>query len=216
MPGGPSGGPPDGLPAVYASAAYADEVRAVLLAHKERGALSLARPLGTALAGAVRTALRAAVRPVARPADPPASGGGGGSRGQVLLVPVPSARRAVAARGHDATRRMALAAARELRRSGTPARVAAVLRQRRPVADQTSLSGPDRLANLAGALTVRGGPAAHRLLAAAPAVVVDDLLTTGASLAAATAAVRAAGGQVTAAAVVAAPPGAYHRSAPGC
>lgn len=213
MPDGPSGG----LPAVYASAAYADEVRAALLAHKERGALSLARPLGTALAGAVRTALRASVRPVARPADAPASGGGrgGGAPGQVLLVPVPSARRAVAARGHDATRRMALAAARELRRSGTPARVAAVLRQRRPVADQTSLSGPDRLANLAGALTVRGGPAAHRLLAAAPAVVVDDLLTTGASLAAAAAAVRAAGGQVTAAAVVAAPPGRYHRSAPG-
>ncbi|OQD55614.1 hypothetical protein BM536_013875, partial [Streptomyces phaeoluteigriseus] len=45
---------PPGLPAVHAAARYADEVRAVLLAHKERGALALTRPLGAALAGAVR------------------------------------------------------------------------------------------------------------------------------------------------------------------
>ncbi|MET9168959.1 ComF family protein, partial [Streptomyces cellulosae] len=37
---------PRGLPPVHAAAPYADEVRAVLLAHKERGALALARPLG--------------------------------------------------------------------------------------------------------------------------------------------------------------------------
>ncbi|KPI29269.1 hypothetical protein OV320_4525 [Actinobacteria bacterium OV320] len=43
---------PPGLPAVHAAARYADEVRATLLAHKERGALALARPLGAALAGA--------------------------------------------------------------------------------------------------------------------------------------------------------------------
>ncbi|MDX3804528.1 ComF family protein, partial [Streptomyces sp. AK04-3B] len=50
--------PPPGLPAVHASARYADEVRAVLLAHKERGALALTRPLGAALAGAVRAGMR--------------------------------------------------------------------------------------------------------------------------------------------------------------
>ncbi|CAM5552874.1 hypothetical protein SRIMM317S_02232 [Streptomyces rimosus subsp. rimosus] len=49
----PSPAPP-GLPPTYAAAPYADEVRAVLLAHKERGALRLAGPLGLALAGAVR------------------------------------------------------------------------------------------------------------------------------------------------------------------
>ncbi len=43
---------PPGLPAVHAAARYADEVRAALLAHKERGMLALARPLGVALAGA--------------------------------------------------------------------------------------------------------------------------------------------------------------------
>lgn len=36
---------PAGLPVVHAVAPYADAVRALLLAHKERGALALARPL---------------------------------------------------------------------------------------------------------------------------------------------------------------------------
>ncbi|MGC0211280.1 ComF family protein [Streptomyces levis] len=49
---------PPGLPVVHAAAAYADEVRATLLAHKERGALALAGPLGAALAQAVRAGLR--------------------------------------------------------------------------------------------------------------------------------------------------------------
>ncbi|NKY14928.1 ComF family protein, partial [Streptomyces somaliensis DSM 40738] len=47
---------PPGLPGVWAAAPYADAVRAALLAHKERGALALAAPLGAALAGAVRAA----------------------------------------------------------------------------------------------------------------------------------------------------------------
>jgi hypothetical protein len=59
--------------------------------------------------------------------------------------------------------------------------VAAVLRQRRAVADQSGLNSRQRLANLAGALEVAGG--GRRLLADAPVVLVDDLMTTGASLA---------------------------------
>ncbi|MYZ37725.1 ComF family protein, partial [Streptomyces sp. SID4917] len=47
---------PVGLPVVHAAAPYEDAVRAVVLAHKERGALGLAAPLGRALAGAVRAA----------------------------------------------------------------------------------------------------------------------------------------------------------------
>jgi predicted amidophosphoribosyltransferase len=173
---------PEGLPEVWAAAGYADEVRAVLLAHKERGVTGLARPLGEALAGAVRAV---------------ASGGA------LLLVPVPSARRAVAVRGHDAMRRLALAAARELRREGIRARAAAVLRQRRPVADQSGLSARERLENLSGAIDGRAG--SGRLLRAAPVVLVDDLMTTGASLVAAARAVEAAGGRVAGAAVVAGP-----------
>ncbi|KPC83015.1 competence protein F phosphoribosyltransferase domain protein [Streptomyces sp. NRRL WC-3753] len=187
---------PPGLPEVHAAAPYADEVRAALLAHKERGALSLAGPLGTALAGAVRAGLREAwtgAREVgARDAD--AGGAGAGDargRGPVLLVPVPSARRAVRTRGHDPARRIALAAAGELRRTGTSARVLAVLRQRCAVADQSGLDARQRVANLAGALAV--APGGGVLLRGGGALVlVDDLMTTGASLAEAARAVRAA------------------------
>ncbi|MFI5685608.1 ComF family protein [Streptomyces sp. NPDC051636] len=163
---------PPGLPEVHAAAPYADEVRATLLAHKERGALSLAGALGVALAGAVRAGLSSAGRD-GRP---------------VLLVPVPSARWAVRARGHDPVRRIALAAAGELRRGGTSARVAAVLRQRRAVADQSGLDSRRRRANLAGALEVTAGGA--RLLAGGRPVLVDDLITTGASLTEAARALR--------------------------
>ncbi|PSM43881.1 hypothetical protein C6Y14_08130 [Streptomyces dioscori] len=171
---------PPGLPVVYAAAPYEDQVRAALLAHKERGALMLAGPLGAALAGAVRAGLGPGGR----------AAGAAGSGAPVLLVPVPSARWAVRARGHDPARRIALAAAAGLRRSGTPARVAAVLRQRRAVADQSGLNSRQRLDNLAGALEVAPGGA--RLLDGAGRVVlVDDLMTTGASLAEAARALRA-------------------------
>ncbi|MDT0435752.1 ComF family protein [Streptomyces doudnae] len=162
---------PPGLPPTHAAARYADAVRALLLAHKERGALGLCAPLGAALAAAVRSGLREAAR----------DGGRLPGRGApVLLVPVPSARAAVRARGHDPARRIALAAAGELRRTGTPARVLTALVQRRTVADQAGLDARQRSANLAGALTVV--PGAERLLRGGPVVLVDDLMTTGASL----------------------------------
>ncbi|MCS0636035.1 ComF family protein [Streptomyces sp. LP05-1] len=167
---------PPGLPPVYAAAPYQGAVRALLLAHKERGALPLAPFLGAALAGAVGAALE---HHGGAPADRP-----------VLLVPVPSAPRAVRARGQDAARRLARAAAAELRRAGVAARALPVLRQRREVADQAGLTAPLRRANLAGALAVADG--GGRLLAAGRPVLVDDLVTTGASLAEAARAVRAA------------------------
>ncbi|MCX4508718.1 ComF family protein [Streptomyces sp. NBC_01619] len=185
---------PRGLPVVFAAARYEDAVRAVLLAHKERGALGLAGPLGAALAGAVRAAM---------PQAPD-------EREPLLLVPVPSAPRAVRARGHDPARRIAVAAAVALRRTGTYARALPVLRQRRTVADQSGLTARRRLANMAGALEVASG--AERLLAAHAAVLVDDVMTTGASLAEAARALRAASGGRSSrytrmsAAVVAAPP----------
>lgn len=189
---------PEGLPVVHAAAAYAGGVREVLLAHKERGALPLAGALGGALAAAV-LAGRAGW-----------AGSVGGRAGELVLVPVPSARRQVRARGHDPARRIALAAAGRLRRAGVPARVAPVLRLRRAVADQAGLGARERRENLAGALVVcRGGA---RLTAGARVVLVDDLITTGATLAEAARAVRAAGlarGSDPVAAVVAAPAGAF-------
>ncbi|MEU8678340.1 ComF family protein [Streptomyces sp. NPDC048560] len=193
---------PAGLPEVRAAAPYENAVRALLLAHKERGALGLVGVLGSALAGAVQ-----------------AGAGPGREAGPLLLVPVPSARRSTAARGHDPARRVALAAAAELRRTGMPAGVLAVLRQRRVVADQSGLAAGQRRANLAGALEVVCG--AGRLLAGARVVLVDDLMTTGASLAEAARAVRAGaladagagwkntGEQTLRAAVVSASPSAF-------
>ncbi|GAA1729557.1 ComF family protein [Streptomyces yatensis] len=230
---------PPGLPVVHAAVDYVDEARAVLLAHKERGALRLARPLGEALAGAVRAACPGpgpGPLPGSEPGPRPGAGSprrpgagsdrvsgarpgtgsgacagarpgyGSGARpggGPLLLVPVPSARRAVGARGHDPARRIALAAAGVLRGGGCPARVPAVLRQRRRVSDQSRLDARQRRANVTGALGAV--PGSGRLLAAGPVVLVDDLMTTGASLAEAARAVTAAGGLVIGAAVVAAP-----------
>lgn len=116
-----------GLPPVVAAATYDGVVRSLLLAHKERGRLALARPLGHALAGA------AAVH----------------GRG-VLLVPVPSSPASVRARGHDHARRLSAVAGRRL---GAP--TAAVLVQARQVQDQAGLDAAARSANLAGALRAR-------------------------------------------------------------
>ena len=181
--------PPAGLPAVYAALPYADEVRAVLLAHKERGALPLAEPLGDALARAVRAAVA------------------GSGTASLLLVPVPSGRRAVAARGHDPVRRISLAAAGVLRRAGRSARVLPALRQRRPVADQAGLSAAGRATNLRGALEAvpgRGGLLTPPGRGPTAVVLVDDLITTGASLTEAARVVAARTGDSPFAAVVAA------------
>ncbi|MFJ8018435.1 ComF family protein [Streptomyces sp. NPDC096339] len=187
---------PEGLPVVHAAAVYEGPVRAVLLAHKERGALPLAGALGRALAAAVL------------------AGADGPGEGELALVPVPSARRQVRARGHDPARRIALAAAGRLRRAGVPARVAPVLRLRRAVADQAGLGAGQRRENLAGALEVRRGGV--RAVAGAAVVLVDDLVTTGATLAEAARAVRAAGpgaaGASPRAAVVAATSGYSKRA----
>ncbi|MCX4748712.1 phosphoribosyltransferase family protein [Kitasatospora sp. NBC_01287] len=189
---------PAGLPPLHSCAGYRDPLRGLLLTHKERGALRLAGPLGMVLAAAVRSAL-AAERP---PGD-------AGAR-PLLLVPVPSARRAVRARGHDATRRLARCAAHRLNRSGLPCRVAPVLRQRRAVVDQAGLGAEQRRANLHQALAVP--PLFQTALSGRQLVLVDDLVTTGASLAEAARALRAAGAPALAAATVAAT--ARHERAP--
>ncbi|MEY9947825.1 ComF family protein [Kitasatospora sp. GAS1066B] len=196
-PAGPDPAPP-GLPPLYSCAVYRDPLRGLLIAHKERGALPLVGPLGTVLAEAVRSALEATPANEADPAAPTVRAAGR----PLLLVPVPSARRAVRARGHDATRRLARCAARRLSRAGLPCRVAPVLRQRRQVADQAGLGAEQRQTNLHQALTVPY--LLQQALSGRQLILVDDLVTTGASLGEAARALRAVGAPPLAAATVAA------------
>ncbi|MEY9875507.1 putative amidophosphoribosyltransferase [Streptacidiphilus sp. MAP12-33] len=183
------GHPAPGLPETYAALPYAGAVRQALLAHKERGALRLAPPLGRALAHAVHAAVPLAPAPHRRDARP------------LLLVPMPSTVSATRARGHDPTVRLARAATRSLRARGVPARVVPALRHTRAVADQSGLDAAARLRNLSGAL---GATHDAGLLRDGHVVLVDDLVTTGASLAEASRALAEAGIDVLAAAVVAA------------
>jgi predicted amidophosphoribosyltransferase len=165
---------PGALPPLAAAGLYDGPVRGVVLAHKEHGRLALARPLGAALAGAV-----AALAP------PPGT----------VLVPVPSARRAVRARGHDHARRLSAVAAGRLTLASRP-----LLGQVRPVADAAGLGAAARAANVRGAL------AARRPAPGVTAVVVDDVVTTGATLRESVRALRAAGAAVHGCAVVAVTP----------
>ena len=170
---------PPGLPPLAAGTAYDGVVRRLLLAHKERGQTALAGPLGAVLAGAVQAL---------------------GDLGPVVLCPVPSARSAVRARGHDHALRLARAAAAALCARGSPATAVPLLAPARLVADQSGLDAGARAANLAGALRVRRTVAGSTPVV----VVVDDVVTTGATLVEATRALRAAGLIVRGAAVVAA------------
>jgi len=170
---------------VAGAASYEGAVREIILAHKERGRLGLARPLGEALAVAVTALAETSMA---------------GER-RLALVPVPSTRAAVRARGHDAVARMARHAARLLQRAGTDATVVPAVRHRRTVADQSGLTVTAREQNLAGALGIR--PAADRLLRHSDVVVVDDIITTGATLREAVRVLRESGREPLGAAVVA-------------
>ena len=151
---------PDGFPPTVAAGGYAGAVRPVLTAFKEHGRTELARPLGAALALAV-VALRSA-------AD---------DTGPVQLVPLPSSRAALRARGRDPVGELAAAAGRELRRSGVPASVADLLGRRGRVRDSAGLGSEQRRANLAGTFVVRAAPTGAGLL-----VLVDDVVSSGATL----------------------------------
>ncbi|MFI7698113.1 ComF family protein [Nonomuraea sp. NPDC049480] len=176
-----------GTPDCWSASPYEGGVRRAIVAYKERGAVALAGVLAEALAFTAVTAI-----------------GGTGARwaGQrFAVVPVPSGRASLRARGHDPVRRLAALAARRLRAYGLPAEPWAALRQARRVADQAGLSSAERAANLAGSLRVvgaaKGPPVACVLL-------VDDIVTTGATLVEASKALRSAGVEVPLAVTVAA------------
>lgn len=179
----PVPGLPSGLPPVLAGGWYDGELRQLVLAAKEREALGVVGLLGGRVAAAVAAWLLAT-----------------GHGGPVVLVPVPSSRAGVAARGLDLPWALAGVAATRLRATGAAASRWRGLRLVRAPRDQSELGRGERLANLAGAL---------RGVARPPdgvPVVVDDIVTTGATLAEAVRAGSVAGWVPGAAAVVAATP----------
>jgi len=165
-----------GLRAVAASP-YEGSVRRALIAHKERGQLGLARPLGFLLARAV--------------SDLASTGG-------VLLVPCPSDPAAVRARGQDHARRVADHAARVLRRRRFEAGVVVALKLTRVVTDQVGLGYRERWENRRHTMESRPPPARPQYV-----IIVDDITTSGSTLGEAHRALLMAGWPVLGAAVVA-------------
>ncbi len=126
--------------------------------------------------------------------------------GLIWLVPVPSSAQAVRARGGDHLRTLALVAARELRRTGRPARVAPLLVTHGRRLDSVGLDAEDRRANVAGGFRLsRRFDSAPRFGSGDALVLVDDLVTTGATLAEAARTLAAGDWPVRRAAVLAAP-----------
>lgn len=174
---------PAGLPECWSAADYAGAVREAIVAYKERGQTTLARPLAAALAFTACHAL------ASRPAAP------------VAVVPIPSAARARRSRGHDPVGRLAALTVRQLAAFGRRAELWPALGQARQMGDQAGLSATQRAANLA---------ASHRVTPAGKArpagsvLLVDDIVTTGSTLAEATRTLRANGVEVLLAVTVAA------------
>lgn len=176
---------------VYCAGAYGGPLRAMLTAHKDRGAWTLTGVLAGQLALAVDALLA-----VHLPA------GMGRGPAVVAIVPVPSSRRAVRERGFDHGLALARGAARRAgsrRRDGPRLVAVPALRRQHRVADQSGLGRAQRVANQHGSMRARA-PGSTRM-----AVLCDDICTTGASLTEAERALSEAGWTVLGAAVVAHP-----------
>ena len=161
-------------------------MRDLVLAHKERAVHALATPLGEVLAHVVLGAGRlepGVLDPV------------------VWLVPVPSHRSVVRARGHDPVLRIARRAAHELRRRGTRACVRGLLRVVGRPEDQSGLGAAARRANLEGRFRARALPTSGQ---AGTILLVDDVVTSGATLREAQRALEQAGWAPSAAVTLAA------------
>lgn len=184
---------PSGLAPAFSAGDYEGALRSLIVAHKERQLLSLARPLGQCLAASVAAVLHTR---------------GAAPRVPVVLIPVPSRPSVVRARGHDPTHAISRRAARLLERSVADrhVRTARLLRVRSGVTDQAGLNATERRANLAHSLTVRPRALARLARTRGPAYLVlcDDVLTTGATAREAQRALEAVGLTVLGVATVAA------------
>ncbi|HSI27114.1 MAG TPA: phosphoribosyltransferase family protein, partial [Aeromicrobium sp.] len=164
---------------IAAAGEYHQELRSAIIGWKERGRLTLERPLAHLLAASI-----AALDPGAR----------------VTLVPIPSPRDRLRARGADVVHDVACVAARLLRQVAVIATVTPALCVTGRVRDQAGLSAEERQSNLRGAFAVRRMPIGSVIL-------VDDVVTTGSTVTEAVRALRGRGVVVDGAAVIAHRPG---------
>lgn len=154
---------PPGLAPVTVTGDYADLLRAMVVAHKERRAWGLTPHVGRLLAVAA---------------------GAFSGAGPLVMVPVPSAWATVVRRGHDPLLRITRAATADLRSDSHQATCLRLLRLAHRPSDQAGLDSAARLANLSGVMAV--APAALRALSRmgpVQVIVCDDVVTTGATVA---------------------------------
>lgn len=154
---------PPGLALPVAAATYEGGVRALIVAHKERGRLAARTPLAELLAISLTCFDDA----------------------DLVLVPIPSRRNVVRKRGYHPTLALVRSAATILAaHSGHRVLVADVLSGRGPVADQAGLDAEARRRNLTGSMWLPGERLRGLARAWSPGspvrvVVCDDVLTTG-------------------------------------
>ncbi|WP_298804341.1 ComF family protein [uncultured Pseudokineococcus sp.] len=193
-------------PPVRAAARYDGAARGLLLAWKERGRHDLSPLLADALRRAGAAALDAAADAGVMDAGLVDGGPTGAAGGPLALVPAPSTRAAVRARGDDLVADLARRWSTSLARGGREVPVRRVLAMRRGAGDQVGRTAAQRTAARRGALVVRAAPPRRCLL-------VDDVVTTGSTLAEAARVLALAGCRVEGAVVVLAapPPGAGRR-----
>ena len=177
------------LPTVHATGRYEGPLAALVAAYKDDGRRDCAPLLGELLARAVDASVLAsqeAVEVLVR------------HNGPLLVVPVPSSRASVRARGDVPLVALAEHAVRGF--AAPEVVVADALRPRRRVADQAGLGARERAVNLEHSMTVRGPWA--EAVESAVCVLVDDVLTTGATLVEAGRALRSAGAVAVVAATI--------------
>jgi predicted amidophosphoribosyltransferase len=198
--------PTSGLPWIVAAQPYADPVRALVIAWKERGRAALAEPIAQLMLSALQEAYRPAgdlgsadlgTADLGTADLGTADLGTADPRyGGLVLVPVPARTSARRARGDDIVLDLARRAGMLLPQSQGRVKVIPALRHTRHSRDQTTVSGHQRSANVSGSMAVSARQAQALRVhvdAGLSVAVVDDVVTSGATVREAVRALHAGG-----------------------